>query len=188
MSPLRVPDPNQPEMFGRIRASTSSLDNLDGSPSKILKHDTFSIYEATLIKLKVGARRDTSTCASSEKKDVVINDCSVSSPCAEEENLKADLNPASTSCSEVTMMDTESDGSCSPRVCHHGNSEQRKQSSVCILHFFKLKDTGHAGALCSGESTMNGSSESISSISVESRDGSEVEEGVQILQDCEMSD
>lgn len=139
------------------------------------------------MKLKFGARRDTSASTSSERTDEV--NCSDSSPRAEEENLKADINAASTSCSEVTMMDTESDGSCSLRVCD-GNSEQLKQSNVSILHFFQLKNTGNAGVSCSGESTLstrNGSSESISSISVESRDGSEVE-GVQISQDCEMSD
>ncbi|KHN14081.1 uncharacterized protein LOC114393332 [Glycine soja] len=171
-------------MFGRIRASTSSLDTLDGSPSKILKDDTFSIYEATLMKLKLGARRDTSE---------VTNDSSVNSPCAEEANLKPDLNPAtSTSCSETTMMDTESDNS-SPRVSDHvssGNSEQRKQSNVSILYFFKVQDTGHAGVSSSEEataSTGNGSSESISSTSVESDYSGEVE-GVRILEDCEMLD
>ncbi|TKY55300.1 hypothetical protein E2542_SST19714 [Spatholobus suberectus] len=172
-------------MFGRIRASTSSLDTLEGSPSKILKDDTFSIYEATLMKLKLGARRDTSACTSSKETDEVINDSSVSLPCAEEMTLKADLNPASTSCSEIMLMDTESDGSSSPRVCDHvspGNSEQRRQSNVSILHFFKLKDPEHAGVSSSGEpttSTRNGSSESISSTSVESHYRSEVE-GLQI--------
>jgi len=45
-----LPDPHRTEakrasqMFGRIRASTSSLETLEGSPSKILKDDTFSIY------------------------------------------------------------------------------------------------------------------------------------------------
>ncbi|KAG5039639.1 hypothetical protein AAZX31_05G043300 [Glycine max] len=173
-------------MFGRIRASTSSLDTLDGSPSKILKDDTFSFYEATLMKLMLGARRDTSE---------VTNDSSVNSPSAEEANLKPDFNPAtSTSCSETTMMDTESDNdNSSPRVTDHvssGSSEQLKQSNVSILHFFKVKDTGQAGVSSSEEATTsmrNGSSESISSICVESDCRSEVE-GVQILQYCEMSD
>ncbi|XP_020217650.1 uncharacterized protein LOC109801076 [Cajanus cajan] len=169
-------------MFGRIRASTSSLDTLEGSPSKILKDDTFSVYEATLMKLKLGARRDISACTSSE----VINACSVSAPCTEEENLKADLNPASTSCSEITMMGMHSDGSSSPRV---SNVEQRRQCNVSILHFYKVEDTGRAGVSSSGETTAssgNGSSESISSTSAESHYRSE--EGVQISQDCEMSD
>ena len=63
-------------------------------------------------------------------------------------------------------------------------------SNVSILHFFKVKDTGQAGVSSSEEATTsmrNGSSESISSICVESDCRSEVE-GVQILQYCEMSD
>ncbi|KAL2321716.1 hypothetical protein Fmac_026095 [Flemingia macrophylla] len=174
-------------MFGRIRASTSSLETLEGSPSKILKDDTFSIYEATLMKLKLGARRDSSACTSSEEINEAIDDCSVSATCAEGENLKADLNAASTSCSEITMMDTRFDGSSFPRV---SNSEQRRQSNVSILHFYKVDDTGRAGKSSSGETTAsarNGSSESYSSASDESRCGSEVE-GLQISQDCEMSD
>lgn len=89
-------------------------------------------------------------------------------------------------------MDTESDNS-SPRVSDHvssGNSEQRKQSNVSILYFFKVQDTGHAGVSSSEEataSTGNGSSESISSTSVESDYRGEVE-GVRILEDCEMLD
>ncbi|KAK7389166.1 hypothetical protein VNO78_24001 [Psophocarpus tetragonolobus] len=150
-------------MLGRIRASTSSLDTLEASPSvgrsKILKDDSFSIYEATLMKLKLGAQRD--SCE-------VINDCS---PCAEEANLKANLNPASTSCS---MMDTESD-----------NWEQRRKTktNVSILHFFKVMDPEHA-CVSSGGSTGQTIS---STTSVESHYRSEVE-GVRVLEDCEMSD
>ncbi|KAK8471356.1 hypothetical protein PHAVU_003G208400 [Phaseolus vulgaris] len=169
-------------MFGRIRASTSSLETLEGSPSKILKDDTLSIYEATLMKLKIGARLDTSE---------VIDDSSVSSPCAKEAN-QPDFNPESTSSPETTMMDTESDNS-SPRVSDivsSGDSEQRRQVNLSILNFFKVVDTGHERASSSVKtttSTESGSSESISSTSVEYDYGSEVV-GVQILHDCEMSD
>ncbi|CAJ1943697.1 unnamed protein product [Sphenostylis stenocarpa] len=224
-------------MFGSIRASTSSLETLEDSPSKILKDDSFSIYEpkenyemfsfcvfrssmkdnylivhtpyhslvwsvsvclydltnfllnclhsdseATLMKLKIGARIDTSE---------VMDDSSVSSPCAKEVN-QPDVNPESTSCSETTMMDRESENS-SPTVTDHvssGKSDQRRQFNLSILNFFKFLDTGHACSSSSAEtttSTENGSTESISSTSVESDYRSEVD-GVQILQDCEMSD
>ncbi|XP_027915546.1 uncharacterized protein LOC114174996 [Vigna unguiculata] len=169
-------------MFGRIRASTSSLETLEGSPSKILKDDTFSIYEATLMKLKNGARVDTSE---------VIDDSSVSSPCAKEAS-QPDLNPESTSCSEKTMMETESDNS-SPRVCDivsSGDSEQRRHVNLTILDFYRVVDTGHACVSSCAKtttSTENGSSESISSTSAEYNWKSEVV-GVQIFQDCEMSD
>ncbi|KAG2408235.1 hypothetical protein LR48_Vigan01g227300 [Vigna angularis] len=169
-------------MFGRIRASTSSLETLEGSPSKILKDDTFSIYEATLMKLKIGARLDTSE---------VIDDSSVSSPCAKEAN-QPDFNPESTSCSEKTMMDTESDNS-SPRVSDivsSGNSELRRQVNLTILDFFRVVNTGDVDVSSSAKTTTsseNGSSECISSTSVDYDCRNEVV-GVQILQDCEMSD
>ncbi|XVF49697.1 hypothetical protein PTKIN_Ptkin04bG0034100 [Pterospermum kingtungense] len=46
-------------MFGRVRASPSPspLDGLETPPSKIIKDDSLSIYEATLMKLKLGSQR-----------------------------------------------------------------------------------------------------------------------------------
>jgi len=134
------------------------------------------------LKLKIGARLDTNE---------IIDDSSVSSPCAEEAN-QPDFNPERAPFSETTMMDTESDNS-SPRVSDSvccGNSEPRRQINLSILNFFKVVDTGHAGISSSARttaSTENRSSESISSTSVEYDYRSEVV-GVQILQDCEMSD
>ncbi|KAJ6339641.1 hypothetical protein OIU77_007561 [Salix suchowensis] len=48
-------------MFGRVRVSSSSLDSLERPSSKILKDDSLSIYEATLMKLKLGSHRDQSS-------------------------------------------------------------------------------------------------------------------------------
>ncbi|EYU23155.1 hypothetical protein MIMGU_mgv1a020033mg, partial [Erythranthe guttata] len=45
-------------MFGRVRASPiSSLEllEMERPPSKIIKHDSLSIYESTLLKLKQGS-------------------------------------------------------------------------------------------------------------------------------------
>ncbi|KAE8717440.1 hypothetical protein F3Y22_tig00110045pilonHSYRG00065 [Hibiscus syriacus] len=42
-------------MFGRVRASPS-LDSSASPPSKIIKHDSLSIYETTLMKLKLGCQ------------------------------------------------------------------------------------------------------------------------------------
>ncbi|KAG4185646.1 hypothetical protein ERO13_A09G245200v2 [Gossypium hirsutum] len=46
-------------MFGRVRAlpSPSSVDCFDTPPSKIIKDDSLSIYETTLMKLKLGSQR-----------------------------------------------------------------------------------------------------------------------------------
>ncbi|KAK7330592.1 hypothetical protein VNO77_24788 [Canavalia gladiata] len=183
-------------MFGRVRTSTSSLDSLEGSPSKILKDDTFSIYEATLMKLKLGAQRDRSAFASSMEMDEVISDCAVSSPCAVEANLKADFTPSSSDLivispgEGVTMMDTDCSSLSVSDHVSSGNSQQRRHSDVSLLRFFKFMDPGHAAVSSSGEprtSTKNGDSESVTSSSAESHCTSEVED-VQTLQDCEFSD
>ncbi|PON45617.1 hypothetical protein PanWU01x14_257280 [Parasponia andersonii] len=47
-------------MFGQIRASSSSLESLERPTSKILKEDSLSIYEATLVKLKLGSQHNLS--------------------------------------------------------------------------------------------------------------------------------
>ncbi|KAK8488952.1 hypothetical protein V6N13_060928 [Hibiscus sabdariffa] len=47
-------------MFGRVRASPS-LDSFE-TPSKIIKDDSLSIYEITLIKLKLGSQRHLMKC------------------------------------------------------------------------------------------------------------------------------
>ncbi|XP_061366532.1 uncharacterized protein LOC133309747 [Gastrolobium bilobum] len=182
-------------MFGRIRASTSSLDSLEGPPSKILKDDSFSIYEATLMKLKLGAQRDIS---SSKEMDEVINDCSISSPCAEEANCTPAtiISPVGDG---IMMMDTDCSStttSTSPSFGDHvsaGNSEQRRSSNsnVSILHFYKFKDPGHSSVSSSScaepTSTKNGSSGIISSSSIESRYRSEMER-VQTLRNSDLSE
>ncbi|KAL9439032.1 hypothetical protein AB3S75_024653 [Citrus x aurantiifolia] len=47
-------------MLGRVRAASSTPYDLEleRMPSKLIKDDSLSIYEATLMKLKLGARRD----------------------------------------------------------------------------------------------------------------------------------
>ncbi|KAJ0106274.1 hypothetical protein Patl1_18235 [Pistacia atlantica] len=49
-----------PEMFGRVRAASSTLDclELEKPPSKLIRDDSFSIYEVTLMKLKLGSQCD----------------------------------------------------------------------------------------------------------------------------------
>nr|GLL17552.1 uncharacterized protein LOC109190506 [Ipomoea trifida] len=57
-------------MLGRVRRSSiSSLEQLElerQSP-KLMKSDSLSIYETTLLKLKEGSRRDISTCLEDSK-------------------------------------------------------------------------------------------------------------------------
>ncbi|OIW17760.1 hypothetical protein TanjilG_06445 [Lupinus angustifolius] len=168
-------------MFGRIRATPSSLESFEGSPSKILKDDSFSIYETTLMKLKLGAKLDISASA---EMDEVINDSSINS-----ENMKSNCSSVSealpsssqqiltSSPSEVMDIDVDIDCSSvttSPSFSghvSHGNSEQPRNKNVSILHFFKLKGPGYARVSSCGEpsSTKNDSSGSVSSTSIECR-------------------
>ncbi|XP_022776109.1 uncharacterized protein LOC111317871 [Durio zibethinus] len=64
-------------MFGRVRASPSLLDSLETPPSKIIKGDSLSIYEATLMKLKLGSYLQ--DISSDEEAMVVDTDCSSAS-------------------------------------------------------------------------------------------------------------
>ncbi|GAU43612.1 hypothetical protein TSUD_185050 [Trifolium subterraneum] len=159
-------------MFGKIRASPSSLDSLECSPpSKILKDDSFSIYEATLMKLKLGAKRDKSSVQMEEEE--ITKDCSVT----DEVNMDVDCTPATVtvtgSCSIgdvgiTTLMDADCSSSvtnASPivvaseieSVSTENKLEQTRQNNVSILHFFKPKDSVN----CVNLSTKNDSCGSV---------------------------
>ncbi|KAJ7956093.1 Up-regulator of cell proliferation like [Quillaja saponaria] len=142
-------------MFGRVRASSSSLDSLEGPPSKILKDDSFSLYEATLMKLKLGAQRDLSL-HSKEAAGTVI-DSAISSSCVEGINAEANCNPASSSTSqnvgilhnERTLIDPDcSSLSTSPSYsdCHStGSSGKHRSRHASVLHLFtKFESSKHA--------------------------------------------
>ncbi|KAI4336279.1 hypothetical protein L6164_014823 [Bauhinia variegata] len=142
-------------MFGRIRALPSSPDDTELPPSKILNDASFSIYEATLMKLKLGAQRDINV--TSKEVDKIINDAAITLPCDEVTNLEANSSAASTSSSqaipiispgdEMTMMiDTDcSSTSLSPSSASRfsmGNQEQPRHKNVSILNLFsKYKDS-----------------------------------------------
>ncbi|XP_031372994.1 uncharacterized protein LOC116188030 [Punica granatum] len=48
-------------MFGRVRAPSSSPDELERHTAKLLKHDSLSIYESTLLKLRIGCQHANDT-------------------------------------------------------------------------------------------------------------------------------
>ncbi|XP_054821908.1 uncharacterized protein LOC129320466 [Prosopis cineraria] len=153
-------------MFGKIRPS-SSLETLEGSPpSKILKDDSFSIYEATLMKLKLGAQRDTSA-FSKESDEIMIDDSAISSSCVEGTNVVSTRISASASSSHhapnlagagsmMTVSDCSSISTSPGRdQFSTGTSEQPRQSNISIIHFFsKVKDSRRIGGIDSsrGES------------------------------------
>ncbi|XP_057419726.1 uncharacterized protein LOC130713913 [Lotus japonicus] len=179
-------------MFGKIRASSSSL---EGCPSKLLKDDSFSIYEATLMKLKLGAQRDSSARESSQEMEEIVTDSSDANMDADRNLPNASRSHHSPGDDEIIMTGTDTDCSSVTASASFsggvstGNSEQRKHGNVSILHFFKLKDSGQVTGSSSGGGSKNGSSGCVSSSgSVESQNDSEME-SVQTLQDCcELSD
>ncbi|CAI8583802.1 unnamed protein product [Vicia faba] len=161
-------------MFGRIRASPSSLDILEGSPpSKILKDDSFSIYEATLMKLKLGAKREKPSIQTKENE--FTDDFSV----IDEGNMEVDFTTA-TAIAEAsssigdnddtaTLMDTDC-CSCvatvtlpaivtgvSDSVSTEYNTEQPRQNNVSIRKFYSLltKNSSSCGSASSSGSVVS---------------------------------
>ncbi|KAF2314159.1 hypothetical protein GH714_023799 [Hevea brasiliensis] len=138
-------------MFGRLRPSTSSLDSLERPPSKIFKDDPLSIYEATLIKLKLGSQRDLS---SSFKETMEMeSDCSAATASSSMELVNLDpMLCTSTNVSEthqrlVTSPDEEAMAidtisSCasnlsSRRACQStGDSKQLQSRNISLLYLF----------------------------------------------------
>ncbi|GKV13846.1 hypothetical protein SLEP1_g24818 [Rubroshorea leprosula] len=110
-------------MFGRVRAPSSSPESLERPPPKIIKDDPLSVYEATLMKLRVGSQRHLHSLPEAARD--VDGDCSSvtvsesptspSSPCAEmmtieSNHISANLLRSSENVSlneEVIMMDTD---------------------------------------------------------------------------------
>ncbi|KAK1571966.1 hypothetical protein Q3G72_025532 [Acer saccharum] len=130
-------------MFGRVRAASSTLDTLEleRAPSKLFKDDSLSIYEATIMKLKLGSQRNLdppseiamgteSGCASAD----VPKCCGdgLSSP-------HHDTKMMDTDCSSANSLSTSSD--CQST----GSLKQHQSRNVSVLYLFsKYKSSGQA--------------------------------------------
>ncbi|KAJ4837616.1 hypothetical protein Tsubulata_044301 [Turnera subulata] len=138
-------------MFGRMRPSSSSLDSLEMErpPPKILKDDSLSIYEATLMKLKLGSRREPSS--SMEEAVDMESDCStgsVSRTSMETVTMEHDSTPTCTSQLRLISADEEAmavDSNCSSAsvlsstssACQSvGDLMQQQSSNMSILYMF----------------------------------------------------
>ncbi|XWS60316.1 hypothetical protein CRYUN_Cryun07bG0025500 [Craigia yunnanensis] len=146
------------EMFGRVRASPSPspLDSLETPPSKIIKDDSLSIYEATLMKLKLGSQRhlispprvtEETDCAS-ETVPKTTSDLS-----SEAMNVEATCSSGtvSRSCQDISsneeamLIDTDccsasvSNGSNDCRSTGNLNSQQQSESVSILYLFSKFK-------------------------------------------------
>ncbi|GLU12756.1 hypothetical protein SLE2022_294150 [Rubroshorea leprosula] len=152
-------------MFGRVRAPSSSPESLERPPPKIIKDDPLSVYEATLMKLRVGSQRHLHSLPEAARD--VDGDCSSvtvsesptspSSPCAEmmtieSNHISANLLRSSENVSlneEAIMMDTddsvESVSLTSSDDQSTGSLKQHGSRNVSVLYLFtKFKDSQRA--------------------------------------------
>ncbi|KAL6555647.1 hypothetical protein OROHE_007319 [Orobanche hederae] len=119
-------------MFGRVRASpVSSSEPLDSErlSCKIIKHDSLSIYESTLLKLKQGGSRCNPSIYS---KDSARTDafCIVAIDDAPEESVTAGASRISTDSRPESSSSVQSTAS-SP-----SSSNEGPNTNMSILHFF----------------------------------------------------
>ncbi|CAB4280561.1 unnamed protein product [Prunus armeniaca] len=132
-------------MFGKVRASSCPAESLERPPSKILKDDSLSIYEATLMKLKLGSKRNLSPCeidngstSSSSNLEPMKIDVNCASAAASQGNIEVASSPQEqeefmtldTDCSSVTSSTSSTD-------CHSlGTSKQQQSTNVSVLYLF----------------------------------------------------
>nr|XP_023882718.1 uncharacterized protein LOC111995057 [Quercus suber] len=154
-------------MFGKIRgASTSSLDSLEleRPTSKIFRDDPLSIYEVTLMKLKLGSQRELSS-HSEQTVPQIETDSASSSSCAGVMKINADCSEKSSQdivvspYEEVMAIDTEcSSGSVSLGSIDSpclGSKKQQQNRNVSVLYLFsKFKDSRRQVVTSSCEDAM----------------------------------
>ncbi|XP_009336543.2 uncharacterized protein LOC103929118 [Pyrus x bretschneideri] len=155
-------------MFGRIRASSCPAESLERPPSKIRKDDSLSIYESTLLKLKLGSKRSLSPCSN----EAGETDAGSTSSSPDSEPMKIDANCASSAgtspgCIEAASSPQEEfmtlDTDCSsPRSstsfsdCHStGTLKQQRSTDASVFYLFsKFKRAQEAICSTSGDTTM----------------------------------
>ncbi|KAL1540861.1 hypothetical protein AAHA92_25152 [Salvia divinorum] len=149
-------------MFGRVRpAPISSLEPLESQRSsiKIIKHDSLSIYESTLLKLKQGSRCNPICDPEDYSRKDAICIMAIDSP---EEAVSAGAG-----CSSTESLPKASSSDQSTVF-----SNEVAKTNMSILHFFsKHKSTTHTRSSSDTESmaTESGYSSS-SSVSPSSSD------------------
>ncbi|XP_057806844.1 uncharacterized protein LOC131021599 [Salvia miltiorrhiza] len=149
-------------MFGRVRlAPVNSLEPLESERSscKIIKHDSLSIYESTLLKLKQGSRSNPSF----NPEDYARTDafCIMAIDSAEE------AVSASAGCSSTESLPKSSSSDQST-----ASSNAEATTNMSILHFFsKHKSTTHTRNSSDTESmAIESGYSSSSSVSLSSSD------------------
>ncbi|MCD7464346.1 hypothetical protein HAX54_052548 [Datura stramonium] len=154
-------------MLGRVRRSTiSSLEQLEleRPSSKLIKADSLSVYETTLMKLREGSRRDTSI---PEESLVDGNICCVTSGGSPKE--EASINSSSEHLEDAS--------SCQPT----GSSRETKKGNFSLAYMFsRYRSSQCAGGTndedamviedntCSANSSLSPNNSQLMSSSVQS--------------------
>ncbi|KAL8042554.1 hypothetical protein ABFS82_09G062200 [Erythranthe guttata] len=119
-------------MFGRVRASPiSSLEllEMERPPSKIIKHDSLSIYESTLLKLKQGSH-----CNPRYNPE---DSCTMATDSPGEGITAADAD-----CTSSDSISGDSSVSFQSTLC---SSNEKGSKNMSILYLFsKYKSTQHS--------------------------------------------
>ncbi|XP_071710217.1 uncharacterized protein [Rutidosis leptorrhynchoides] len=122
-------------MLGRVRASSlSSLQvlEMERTPSKLLKDDSLSIYEKTLLKLQQGSRRDLSLIPD----ESVKTDTTISS---NESSVVVDA-PAYASTDSVS-----SSGNVQPMIV----SKEKRRGNLSVVYMFSKYESSKNGDISS---------------------------------------
>ncbi|KAK6148131.1 hypothetical protein DH2020_019043 [Rehmannia glutinosa] len=123
-------------MLGRVRASPiSSLEllELERPSPKIIKHDSLSIYESTLLKLKQGSHCNPS--CNPEDSGKMDAYCTMAVDLPEEKTMTADADCSSTDSFPNSTSTFQSTGS----------SKEPGSRNMSIIYFFsKFKSSQHA--------------------------------------------
>ncbi|KAL3716763.1 hypothetical protein ACJRO7_008360 [Eucalyptus globulus] len=140
-------------MLGRVRGPSSSPDSLERSTAKLLKHDSLSIYEATLLKLKQGSQQfqgsPTSefvqphdhSAGSSDCGAAMTMDCDCSCPNPSDSQLKLPHEKNAITVNDACILSSAGDAHVTV------NLKQRINGDVSILHLFsKYKSSQHSAS------------------------------------------
>ncbi|KAL9338051.1 hypothetical protein Peur_069820 [Populus x canadensis] len=156
----------QRRMFGRVRASSSSPDYLERPSSKILKDDSLSIYEATLMKLKLGSQRDQSS-PFEETVEMESESSTTSASSFVESNntsttaLKSLQHVITSPDEEVMTIDSDSSSSDQlsfSAMLSTGDSKDQRSRNVSVLYLFSKYNYSRQALTPSGEAMLIASS------------------------------
>ncbi|KAI3765939.1 hypothetical protein L2E82_15986 [Cichorium intybus] len=143
-------------MLGRVRAcSLSSLEvlEMERTPSKLLKDDSLSIYEKTLLKLQQGSQRDLSLIP--------------------EESMNTDTSP-----SMATILPDEASVVVNASTASSSSLKEEPHGNLSVLYMFsRYKTSKNENITSSHDSTMMAMEDECSSANTSPSNDSELQHG-----------